>query len=134
MPQWFKDFKLSNRHCFTSAFTTPVVKLLLGSSNIDEVIRAFLNFLFLFYFFFTKRFRTHHKALKALKAPKNTKKHQKHKNATKQKHKNANKRTRIKNALKKHLRGKKSFIRLFAFLCLRRKKIEKSLQWKCWSH
>ena len=39
--------------------------------------------------------------------------HEKHKNATKQKHKNANKWTKIKNALKKHLREK--LIRLFAF-------------------
>ena len=89
MPQWFKDFKLSNRHCFTSAFTTPVVKLLLGSSNIDEVIRAVLNFLFLFYIFFTKRFRTHHKALKALKAPK---KHQKAPKAQKRNQTKAQKR------------------------------------------
>ena len=39
--------------------------------------------------------------------------HEKHKNATKQKHKNANKWTKIKNALKKHLSGKKSLIGLF---------------------
>ena len=31
----------------------------------------------------------------------------KHKNATKQKHKNTNKQTKIKNALKKHLSGKR---------------------------
>ena len=58
-------------------------------------------------------------------------KHQKHKDAGKKKHKNANKRTKIKNALKKHLRGKKSLIRLCAFLCARRKqnrKKENSLQ------
>ena len=51
-------------------------------------------------------------------APKNTKQHQKaqkHRNATRQNHKNANKEAKIKNALKKHLRGKKSLIRLFAF-------------------
>ena len=54
-----------------------------------------------------------------------------HKNRTKEKHKIANKRTKIKNALKKHLRGKKSLIRLFAYLCLRRKKMKKSLQLKC---
>ena len=47
---------------------------------------------------------------------------------------NANERTKIKSSLKKHPRGKKLLIRLFAFLCLRRKKIEKSLQSKCWSH
>ena len=68
-----------------------------SSSNINEVIRAVLNFLLFFY-------------EKILHAPKSTKKHQKHKkhkNATKQKHKNANKQTKIKNALKKHLSGKK---------------------------
>ena len=58
-----------------------------------------------------KRFYTHQKHQK----------HQKHKDATKQKHKNVNKRTKIKNALKKYQREKKSLIRLFAFLCLRRK-------------
>ena len=36
-----------------------------------------------------------------------TKNTKKHKNATKQKHKNANRQTKIKNALKKHLSGKK---------------------------
>ena len=35
-------------------------------------------------------------------------------------------RTKIKNALKKHLRGKKSLIRLFAFLCLRKKENRKT--------
>ena len=33
------------------------------------------------------------------------------------KHKNTHKQTKIKNAHKKHLRGKKSLIRLFVFLC-----------------
>ena len=61
------------------------------SSNINEVIRKVLNSLF---FFFTKRFPTHQKA------PKRTKTQQ-------QKTKNANKRTKFKNGLKKHLRGKK---------------------------
>ena len=37
-------------------------------------------------------------------------------------HKNANKRTKVKNALKKHLSGKTQLIRSFAFLYLRRKK------------
>ena len=55
-------------------------------------------------------------------AQKITKKHQKHqkhkkhknyKNTIEQKHKNANNRTKIKNALKKHLRGKSN---LFAYL------------------
>ena len=36
-----------------------------------------------------------------------TKNTEKHKNATKQKHKKANRQTKIKNALKKHLSGKK---------------------------
>ena len=80
------------------------------SSNINEVIRAVLNF----FFFLRKDFARTKKHQKAQK-------HKKHKNATKQKHKNANKRTKIKNALKKHLRGKKSLIRLFEFLCLQRK-------------
>ena len=60
--------------------------------NINEVIRAVLNFLF----FFAKRFHTHKKHQKAhrpqrvLKAPKSQKAPKitkKHKNATKQKHK-----------------------------------------------
>ena len=66
------------------------------SSNMNEVIRAVLTFLL----FFTKGFCTHHKAPKInkkdQKSPKNTKKY-----------KNANKRAKIKNALKKHLSGKK---------------------------
>ena len=75
------------------------------SSNINAVIRAILNVLF---FCLRKDFaRT--------KSIKKTKK----KNTTQ---KNANKRIKIKNVYKKHLRGKKSLIRLFAFLCLRRKK------------
>ena len=61
------------------------------------------------------------------KYKKNTKhkKHQKALKAQKQnqaKAQNANKPTKIKNMFKKHLREKKSLIRLFAFLCLRRKK------------
>ena len=39
--------------------------------NINEVIRAVLNFLLIF--FFTKRFRTHQKAQKAQKSTKSTK-------------------------------------------------------------
>ena len=62
------------------------------SSNINEVIRAVLNFLL----FFTKRFRTHQKASKSNKKQQKHQKHKKHKNATKQKHKNANKQTKIK--------------------------------------
>ena len=82
------------------------------SSNINEVIQTVLNFLLFFY----------KKILHAQRSTKNHQKHKQHKNTTKQKHKNANKQTKIKNALKKYLRGKKSLIRLFAFLCLRRKK------------
>ena len=82
------------------------------SSNINEVIQTVLNFLLFFY----------EKILHAQRSTKNHQKHEQHKNATKQKHKNANKQTKIKNALKKHLRGKNSLIHLFAFLCLRRKK------------
>ena len=59
--------------------------------------------------FCTKRFYTHKKAPKAQKG-----------NQTKAQ--NANKRTKITNALKKHLGGGgESLIRLFAFLCLRTK-------------
>ena len=57
-----------------------------GSSNINEVIRAILNF-------FIEKFYKH------------------------KKHKNAYKQTKKKNALKNHLRGKKSLICSFALLC-----------------
>ena len=66
------------------------------SSNINEVIRSVLNFLF----FFMIRSHKYKKALKALKAPKSIKHNQ-------AKAQNANKRIKIKNALKKHLSGKK---------------------------
>ena len=90
------------------------------SSNINEIIKTVLNLLFyLFIFFFDE---------KISHAPKSTKKHKKHqkhrnhKNITKQKHNNANKRTKIKIALKKHLRRKKY---LFAYLrfCACEKKV-----------
>ena len=83
------------------------------SSNINEVIQTVFNFLLFFY----------EKILHAQRSTKNHQKHKKHKNATKQKHKNANKQTKIRNMLKKHLRGKMSLIRLFTFLCLRRKSL-----------
>ena len=51
----------------------------------------------------TKKYQKHQKH----------KKHKNYKNTIEQKHKNANKRTKIKNALKKHLRGKSN---LFAYL------------------
>ena len=70
------------------------------SSNINEVIRAVLNFLL----FFTKIFRTHQKAPKSTKSTKSTKT---------QRNKNANKQTKIKNTLKKHIRGGSN---LFAYL------------------
>ena len=52
----------------------------------------------------------HQQAQKITKKHQKQQKHKKHKNyknTIEQKHKNANKRTKIKNALKKHLRGKK---------------------------
>ena len=78
------------------------------SSNVNEIIRAVLNS------FFYK---------KILHAPKA----QKHKDATKQKH-NTLQANKNKNTLKKHLRGKRSLIRVFGFcaFCAREeKKIEK---------
>ena len=87
------------------------------NSNMNEVIRAVLTFLL----FFTKGFCTHHKAPKITKkdqkSPKITKKHQKIQKRNQAKAQNANKRTKIENALKKHLSGKKQLIRLFEFLC-----------------
>ena len=56
------------------------------SSNINEVIRAVLNSLFIF--FFTKSFGMHQKALKAPKSTKSTK-------TQPSKNKNANKGTKI---------------------------------------
>ena len=82
------------------------------SSNINEVIQTVLNFLLFFY----------ENILHAQRSTKNHQKHEQHKNATKQKHKDANKQTKIRNVLKKHLRGKKSLNRFITFLCLRRKK------------
>ena len=58
----------------------------------------------------------HQQAQKITKKHQKQQKHKKHKNyknTIEQKHKNANKRTKIKNALKKHLRGKSN---LFAYL------------------
>ena len=99
--------------------------------NTNEIIRAVLNFLF-----FNKKISHAQKSIKS------TKKHQKHKKAPKAqkrnqaKIQNANKQTKIKHALKKHVRGKQSLIRLFAFLCFlcaqrkenRNLRNEKSLQ------
>ena len=69
------------------------------SSNINEVIKAVLNYLSFFY----------EKILQAQKTTKSTRKHQKHKKAQKRnqtKAQNANERTKITNVLKKHLSGK----------------------------
>ena len=76
------------------------------SSNINEAIRAVL----ISSFFFTKRFHTHQKHKKhqkAEKTPKSTKKHQREQKCNQAKAQNTNKQTKIKNALKKHLSGKK---------------------------
>ena len=81
------------------------------SSNINEVIKTVLTLLFIYLFIFLRKDFTRTKNHK--NAPKSTKKHQKHKNISKQKHKNANEQTKIKNALKKHLRRKSP---LFAYL------------------
>ena len=64
-----------------------------GKSIINEVIRAVLNLLFIYLFFYKKILHVH----KAQKAQKRNQ----------AKVKNANKQTKIKNAVKKHLRGKK---------------------------
>ena len=75
------------------------------SSNINEVIRTVLNFLFyLFFFFLRKDFVP---TIKHQKAPKRSKNHQKAQKRNLAKAQNANKRTKIKNALKKHLSEKK---------------------------
>ena len=68
-------------------------------------MRLVLNFLF----FFTKRFCTHQKHQKRQehKKDKKHKKHQKTQKYNRAKAQNANKGTKIKNALKKHLSGKK---------------------------
>ena len=76
------------------------LNLPLSSSNINEVIRAVLNF------FYEKILY----AQRAQKAPKSTNKHQKHKKTQKSKEakeQNANKRKKIKNAPQKHLSGEK---------------------------
>ena len=70
------------------------------SSNVNEVIRAVLNS----FFFLRKDFALTKSTKRTKTQPsKRTKRY---------------KRTKTKNALKKNPRGKKSLIRLFAFLCL----------------
>ena len=64
------------------------VKLFIGiSSNINEVIRAVLNFLLFFYEKILHAPKSTKSTKQHQKAPKSTKKHKKYKNATKQKHK-----------------------------------------------
>ena len=89
-------------------------------SNINEVIRAVLNF----FFFLRKDFV-------CTKSTKSTKKDKKHKNTTKQKHKMQISEQKFKMCLKTSKRKKVicviCIIRLFAFLCFlctQRKKIE----------
>ena len=86
---WLKNFMLVIRWNF--------------SSNIDEAIRAVLISLFFFY----KKISHVPKAQKAPKSTKNTKKHQKEQKRNQAKAQNTNKQTKNKNALKKHLSGKK---------------------------
>ena len=78
----------------------------LDSRNINEVIRAVLNFLFLF-FFFTKILH----APKSLKAPKSTKSTKRHKD-TQAKAQNANKRISDYFPLRCFLRAFFIFVRL----------------------
>ena len=87
--------------CFNNAFKLSYK--VFASSNVNEIIRAVLNSLILFFF---------------------TKRSQKHKDGTKQENKTlqANKNEKC---AQKHLRGKKSHIRLFVFLCARRKENRK---------
>ena len=81
------------------------------STNINEVIRAVLNFLFFYVKILhaqksTKRHKKHKKAKKVQKVQK-APKAQKAQKGNQAKVQNANKRTKIKNALKKHVSGKK---------------------------
>ena len=98
------------------------VKLFIGiSSNINEVIRAVLNFLLFFY----KKILHAQKIIKYKKAQehKSTKKHQKQENTTKQKCK-----AQISEQKKmcfKNIKGKKvtySLICVFVFFCARKYK------------
>ena len=105
-PQAYKFIKkrLQNR-CFHVKLKTYSRVLFLQNNsdeyNINEVIRAVLNSLLIF--FLQKDFartKKHENAQKAQKIQKAQKRNQ-------AKVQNANKRTKIKNALKKHLSGKK---------------------------
>ena len=77
----------------------------MNSSNINQIIKAVLNPLFI-YLRINKIYLFISHARKAPKVQKRTKTQKKHKSATKQKYKNVNKSTKIKNPLKKHRRGK----------------------------
>ena len=76
------------------------------SSNINEAIRAVL----ISFFFLQKDFtptKSTKSTKKQKKTPKSTKKHQREQKCNQPKAQNTNKQTKIKNALKKHLSGKK---------------------------
>ena len=87
------------------------------SSNINEVIRTVLNSLFIYFFYkkishapkCTKKHQNHqnHQNHQKHQKHQNHQKHKKHKNATKQKHKTQISEQKQKDALKKHLGGKK---------------------------
>ena len=86
----------------------------IASSNENEVIKAVLNFLFIYLFFLQKDF-AHTKSTKSTKTQpsKSTKRYRK---------------TKIKNALKKHLRGKVAYSLICVFVLFvraKKKKIEK---------
>ena len=76
------------------------------SSNINEVIKTVLNFLLFFYEKILHAPKSTKKHQKAQKAPR-AQKHQKAQKLNQTKAQNTNKQTKIKNALKKHLSGKK---------------------------
>ena len=79
------------------------------SSNINEVIRAVLNSIFVF---FIKRFHTH-------------KKHQKAPKCNKAKTQNSNRQTKIKNALKTPREKEVTYSLICIFCACKEKKIKK---------
>ena len=86
--------------------------LLLGFKHVVPLRYHYRKNYFIIIFFYKKILQVQKtpKAPKAQKAPKAKRRNQVKAQST-------NKRTKIKNALKKHLRGKNSLIRLCAFLC-----------------
>ena len=90
-----------------------MLKVIVLSSNLNEVIRAVLNF------FFYEKILHAPKSTKSTKKHQKHQKHQKHKNATKQKHKKQISEQKLKMRLKNSWVEKSN---LFAFLCLWRKK------------